>query len=270
MVERNIELIILPIVTRVFVAAFIVIIVAKLVVKLGPSMGGLIAGLPVGLGPGFYFLMQEGNKSFLFDSALFSLVALSATQFFLFAYLVSAKFFKPLSCSLISIGIWGVCAGCISRIDFTLLQASIFFTFSTLITRYAGNFFSGEVRVERKSENDLILFLRALAGGIIVSLVTVFAPLIGAQLTGIMLAFPIAYLLISFNIHKEFGKAIAIEVVYSAIFGTVSLAVFCIAFAVLVKIVTPTYVLLLSLLGSVLTTAFMIKLGSMVQKHRLF
>ena len=85
---------------------------------------------------------------------------------------------------------------------------------------------------ERKSENDLILFLRALAGGIIVSLVTVFAPLLGAQLTGIMLAFPIAYLLISFNIHKEFGKAIAIEVVYSAIFGTVSLAVFCIAFAV--------------------------------------
>ena len=89
-------------------------------------------------------------------------------------------------------------------------------------------------------------------------------------MTGILLAFPIAYLLISFNIHKEFGKAIAIEVVYSAIFGTVSLAVFCIAFAVLLKIATLTYVLLLSLLGSVLTTAFMIKVGSMVQKHRLF
>ena len=270
MVESNIEIIVVPIITRVLVAAFIVILVAKLVVKLGPSMGGLIAGLPVGLGPGFYFLMQEGNKTFLFDSALFSLVALSATQFFLLAYIVSAKFFKPLSCSLISIGIWGFCAGCISQIGFNLVQASFLFTFSTLITRYAGSFFSCNVRVEKKSENDLVLFFRALSGGIIVSVVTVFASKLGAQLSGILLAFPIAYVLITFNIHKVFGKAMVTEVVYSAVFGTVSLAVFCIAFALFVKIFTLTYVLLVSLLGSVLTTALMLVVESQVQKHRLF
>ena len=270
MVESNIEIIIVPVVTRVLVAAFIVILVAKLVVRLGPSMGGLIAGLPVGLGPGFYFLMQEGNKTFLFDSALFSLVALSATQFFLLAYLVSAKFFKPLSCSLISIGVWGGCAGCIYQIDFTLVQASFLFTFSTLITRYAGSFFSGDVSVEKKSENDLVLFLRALSGGVIVSVVTVFASKLGAQLSGVLLAFPIAYVLISFNIHKVFGKATVTEVVYSAVFGTVSLAVFCIAFALFVKIFTLTYVLLVSLLGSVLTTALMLVVESQIQKHRLF
>ena len=270
MVESNIELIIVPIVTRVLVAALIVILVAKLVVKLGPSMGGLIAGLPVGLGPGFYFLMQEGNKIFLFDAALFSLMALSATQFFLLAYLVSAKFFKPLNCSLISIGVWGGCAGCISQIDFTLVQASFLFTFSTLIARYAGGFFSCNVGVEKKSENDLVLFLRALSGGVIVSVVTVFASKIGAQLSGVLLAFPIAYVLISFNIHKVFGKATVTEVVYSAVFGTVSLAVFCIAFALFVKIFTLTYVLLVSLLGSVLTTALMLVVESQIQKHRLF
>ena len=155
--ESNIDLMIVPIVTRVLVAALIVILVAKLVVKLGPSMGGLIAGLPVGLGPGFYFLMQEGNQSFLFESALYSLIALSATQFFLLAYLVLAKFFKPLSCSLISVGIWVFCASILSQIDFNLVQASFLFVFSTLITRFIGSFFSGEERVEKKSENDFIL-----------------------------------------------------------------------------------------------------------------
>ena len=270
MVESNFELIIVPLVMRVLLAAFIVILVAKLVVKLGPSMGGLIAGLPVGLGPGFYFLMQEADKSFLFDSALFSLVALSATQFFLLAYLVSAKFFKPVICSLISIGVWGGCAGCISQIDFTLLQASFLFTFSTLITRYAGGFFSYNVGFEKKSENDLVLFFRALSGGVIVSVVTVFASKLGAQLSGILLAFPIAYVLISFNIHQVFGKATVTEVVYSAVFGTVSLAVFCIAFAFFVKIFTLTYVLLVSLLGSVLTTALMLGVESQIQKRSLF
>ena len=89
-------------------------------------------------------------------------------------------------------------------------------------------------------------------------------------MSGILLAFPIAYVLISLNIHKVFGKAIATEVVYSAIFGTVSLAVFCIAFAVFVNIVALTYVLFISLLGSVLTTALMVIVESQVKKHRLF
>ena len=73
--ELSIGLMLVPMLTRVIVAAFIVILVAKLVVRLGPSMGGLIAGLPVGLGPGFYFLMLESDKSFLYETALYSLVA---------------------------------------------------------------------------------------------------------------------------------------------------------------------------------------------------
>ena len=69
--ELSIGLMLVPMLTRVIVAAFIVILVAKLVVRLGPSMGGLIAGLPVGLGPGFYFLMLESDKSFLYERSFF-------------------------------------------------------------------------------------------------------------------------------------------------------------------------------------------------------
>ena len=80
--------------------------------------------------------------------------------------------------------------------------------------------------VLRGNRKMIWFFFRVLADGIIVFFVTIFAPLLGAQLTGILLAFPIAYILIPFRKHKEFGKVIADEVVYSAIFGTVSLAVF--------------------------------------------
>ena len=267
--ELSIGLMLVPMLTRVTVAAFIVIIVAKLVVRLGPSMGGLIAGLPVGLGPGFYFLMLESDTSFLYESALYSLVALSATQVFLLAYLILAKFFKPLSCALFSVVIWILLASSLYQFNFNLLQAVFFFGFSTIVTRYVGSFFVGKELVEKKAENDLILFLRAVVGGIIISFVTVFASRLGSHLSGILLAFPIAYILISFNIHKVFGKSIVTGVVYSALFGTVSLAVFCVAFTILLQMVPLIYVLVLSLFGSVFVTALMLILEAKIAKNHL-
>jgi len=265
--ELSIGLMLVPMLTRVTVAAFIVIIVAKLVVRLGPSMGGLIAGLPVGLGPGFYFLMLESDASFLYESALYSLVALSATQVFLCAYLILAKFFKPLSCALVSVVIWILLASSLYQVNFNLLQAVFLFAFSTVVTRYVGSFFVGKELFEKKSENDLILFLRAVVGGVIISVVTVFASRLGAHLSGILLAFPIAYILISFNIHQVFGKSIVTGVVYSALFGTISLAVFCVAFTILLQMVPLIYVLVLSLFGSVFVTALMLILDTKVKNQ---
>ena len=265
--ELSIGLMLVPMLTRVIVAAFIVILVAKLVVRLGPSMGGLIAGLPVGLGPGFYFLMLESDTSFLYESALYSLVALSATQVFLCAYLILAKFFKPLSCALVSVVIWTLLASSLYQVNFNLLQAVFFFGLSTIVTRYVGSFFVGKRLVEKKPENDLILFLRAVVGGMIISVVTVFASRLGANLSGTLLAFPIAYILISFNIHQVFGKSIVTGVVYSALLGTISLAVFCVAFAILLQMVPLIYVLVISLFGSVFVTALMLILDTKVKNQ---
>ena len=268
--EFNIELLLLPLFTRVIIAACIVILVAKLVSKLGPAMGGIVAGLPVGLGPGFYFLMQVGNQDFLFQSVLYSLVALSATQFFLLSYMVLANFFSSISCSLMSVGTWVLLTSGLYRIDFNLLQASLLFIFSTIVTRYIGSFFLKADLIEKKSENDFILFSRALMGGFIISIVTVFASALGAHLSGVLLAFPIAYVLISFSIHKGFGEIIVTRVIYSAILGTISLAVFCIVFALFLHKVPLIYGLCISLIGSVLITALLLVLQTKFQKYRLF
>ena len=151
--------------------------------------------------------------AFLYELALYSLVALSATQVFLLAYLILAKFFKPLSCTLGSVGIWVLLTSSFYQVNFNLLQATFFFCFSTIVTRYVGSFFVGNVLVEKKSENDLILFLRAVVGGMIISVVTVFASRLGANLAGTLLAFPIAYILISFNKLKNFIKILICNVI---------------------------------------------------------
>ena len=135
---------------------------------------------------------------------------------------------------------------------------------------YIGSFFLKADLIEKKSENDFILFSRALMGGFIISIVTIFASALGAHLSGVLLAFPIAYVLISFNIHKEFGENIAIGVVYSAIFGTISLAVFCFVFAIVLQLVPLIYVLIISVIGSFFITALMLILQAKLQKHSLF
>ena len=104
----------------------------------------------------------------------------------------------------------------------------------------------------------------------IVAIVTVFASALGAQLAGVLLAFPIAYVLISFSIHKGFGEIIVTRVIYSAILGTISLAVFCIVFALFLHKVPLIYGLCISLIGSVLITALLLVLQTKFQKYRLF
>ena len=64
-----------------------------------------------------------------------------------------------------------------------------------------------------------------------------------------------------------FGKSIVTGVVYSALFGTISLAVFCVAFAILLQIVPLLYVLVLSLFGSVFVTALMLILDTKVKNQ---
>ena len=64
-----------------------------------------------------------------------------------------------------------------------------------------------------------------------------------------------------------FGKSTVTGVVYSALLGTISLAVFCVAFAILLQMVPLIYVLVISLFGSVFVTALMLILDTKVKNQ---
>ncbi len=235
---------------RMVATAAIVVAVATAVGRLGPVAGGLVAGLPIGLGPGFYFLIGSGSVEFLQQTAIHSLLALSATQVFLTSYMATARRGRPLVALALAVGIWWTANWALQLVPATAPAATLSFFVITALARMVGwRLLVPDPGVVRR-ERFLMLLARAFAGGLLVAAVTVFSARLGASLSGILLAFPIGYALISLTIHEQFGAPTVIGVVYSALFGTISLATFCVAFIASLHIFPPLIAIVFSLLAS--------------------
>ena len=257
MIDFLAQLPVVELLTRAVATALIIVVVATAVGKLGPVAGGLVAGLPIGLGPGFYFLLDTGSTEFLGQVATYALLALSATQVFLTSYMATARHgFPRMSLSLAACSWWGT-IWLLNALPVTTLLAAFLFIAMTIVTRFVGRRFQIPNAITERREESFMLLMRAVIGGFLVALVTVFAPLLGAGLSGILLAFPIGYALISLTIHAQFGAATVVGVVFSALLGTISLATFCIVFVIALPGLSPVKALIVGLTASVVVTASM-------------
>ena len=73
-----------------------------------------------------------------------------------------------------------------------------------------------------------------------------------------LLAFPVGYALISVTVHEQYGAASVVGVLHSALLGTISLATFCIAFAVFLESLPATGAFLMGLAISLTITALLV------------
>jgi hypothetical protein len=237
--------------------AALVVAVATAVSRLGPVAGGLVAGLPIGLGPGFFFLIDANSTAFLQQTAVHSLLALSATQVFLTSYMATARLGSPLVSLGLAVGIWWTAVWALKGVPATAAAATMSFILVTVLTRLIGRKLLIPSTRPARREGFLMLLVRAFAAGLLVALVTAFSATLGAPLSGVLLAFPIGYALISLTIHEQFGAPTVIGVVYSALFGTISLATFCVAFVYALHVFAPLLAIVISLFVSFGATAGM-------------
>lgn len=257
----NVELL-----TRMMATSIIVVIVATAVGKLGPVVGGLVAGLPIGLGPGFYFLLGGASVDFLIQTATFSLLALSATQVFLTAYMATAKHGFPMISLLAAVLGWVLLLVGLIQLPVTLRTATALFVVVTFATYLIGRRFQMTKTQTKRNEGLGILLLRAFVAGLLVALVTTSAPKLGGALSGILLAFPVGYALISVTVHKQYGTASVIGVLHSAVLGTIGLATFCVAFAICLQVLPERTAFLTGIAASLAMTSCMI-LGAIVKRQ---
>ncbi|MFK5979875.1 MAG: hypothetical protein QM488_13410 [Rhizobiaceae bacterium] len=249
---------------RIMATSIIVVIVTTAVGKLGPLVGGLLAGLPIGLGPGFYFLLGHTSEDFLIRTVTFSLLALSATQVFLISYIVTAKYGFPIISLLMAVLVWVLVLLGLNRLPVTLpLAISLFAVVTFVAYRFGQRFRVKQSQTERK-ERFRMLLLRALFAGLLVALVTTSAPKLGGALSGILLAFPIGYALISITVHEQYGAASVISVLHSALLGTIGLATFCVTFAICLQLLPELTAFAVGLAASIAITSCMM-FGATVQ-----
>lgn len=239
---------------RTLATAGIVILVVQFAAKAGPAVGGVVAGLPIVLGPGYFFLLREQPADFVADAATGSLISLSATQVFLFVYIVAAARFPPFATLALAALAWGVAALFLGRFDPGLTFGILSFAIVTFAARSIGRSFVRPVLPTKARRAHALLLLRGIAAGLLVGLVSVGSSAFGTALSGALMAFPIGFSAIGLSLHRDLGAAMVARTAHASLFGLSSLAVFCVTLALSLGPLGSTAAFLLSLAMSCATT----------------
>jgi len=248
---------ILELLTRMATTAFVVVLVALAVRHFGALIGGALAGLPIVLGPGYFFLLGKATPSFVAETASFSLLALCATQTFLLAYMATAKTGSAVRSLAAAASVWVVSIAVLQFLPADPFPGLLAFLLTTVVTYRAGLRYLSETRVEKGRERNALLLLRACLAGLLVAIVTIGSKRFGAGISGLLLAYPIGFTMVSVTIHQQYGNAHVVAVLHSGILGTVSLAGFCFTLATTLRLLPEQAAFLTALTVSCVITLVM-------------
>lgn len=239
---------------RMAATAGVVVVVSWAVGAFGPWIGGALAGLPMVLGPAFFFLIQQSPPEFVAHTATYTLLALSATQLFLLAYILAARRARPLPALGFAIAAWAAVAAICRQLPPRPGLGLLAFLMVTTAAMHASAGLAHEVRTPPGRASWLVLLFRGVLAGVLVAGITTAAGWLGAASAGVLLAFPVGYTVIATTVHEKLGAASAIATLRSALVGSTSLAIFSVLMVALPERLPPWWALAVATLGSVCVT----------------
>lgn len=239
---------------RTCATAAIVISIILVAARAGAAVGGVLAGLPIVLAPGYFFLLREQSAGFVIDSATGSLVSLSATQVFLFVYIVTARRLPPAATLALATLAWATTSLFLGFFEPGLTGGLLCFAVITMLAGNAGRRFVTPVAPAQPRRRLGLILLRGCLAGMLVAVVSLASSAFGTVVSGALMAFPIGLSAIGFSLHRDFGAAMAARTAHASLYGLASLAVFCVALAVTLGHLPPALAFILSLAMSVTTT----------------
>ena len=239
---------------RTLATAAIVISVVLVAARAGPAIGGVLVGLPIVLAPGYFFLLREQSADFVAHAATGSLVSLSATQVFLFVYIVAARRLAPVTTLALAALAWAGASFLLGLFGPGLVAGSLCFAFVTVVARRIGRGCVVPVAPASPRRAFALLILRGVVAGLLVAVVSLSSSAFGTVLSGALMAFPVGFSAIGFSLHRDFGAAMAARTAYASLYGLTSLAVFCLALALALGHLPSPHAFFLALAMSVATT----------------
>ncbi|MGU3496238.1 hypothetical protein ACLBXM_19525 [Xanthobacteraceae bacterium A53D] len=254
--------------TRMVTTALVVIGISLAVRKLGPVIGGSLAGLPVVLGPGFFFLMRSTPEAFVPDAAAYALLSLCGTQAFVLAYISLARRAGPFLSLAAAITAWGSSAALLRLLPPKPLLAIGLFVMVTaaawFIARGIERPAIGPIAAERPAQT----ILRGCLAGALVAMVSVAAGQLGTVISGLLVAYPMGYTVLSVTIHRRNGADVAVAMLHAAILGISSIAGFSATIALTARTLGPLPAFLVGLVVSLVITIAIV-LGPRLWRARL-
>ncbi len=228
----------MDILSKILVSIVIVLLLAEITKRVNPLLGGILAGLPLGAGLSVYFVSASAGIEFVTKGIPWAIAGVASSILFCLGYLMTGKserFKSNLLNTLVS-SLSGICSFFIFALIIRQLQLNIWtacaiFIFIYLINIFAVNKIPGIKKggTSSKASSFAILLLRGAVVGIIITIITGIATLVGARWTGILSSFPSTLFPLLLVLQYEEGNKLYPGVIYGFSYSAITLVIFYIS-----------------------------------------
>ncbi|MEW6267608.1 MAG: hypothetical protein AB1641_31435 [Thermodesulfobacteriota bacterium] len=221
---------------KIAVAVIMVLGLSLIAERASPRMAGIASGFPLGSAVTLFFIGLEVGPDFAGQSAVYTILGLTATQCFAGGYYLASIWTsartKPWSVTMsagaglamyaaASWAAWPLQAGWPLATAVTLAAVLLFDSFFKRIQNVK--------IVDRKKFGPAQLLARALFAAAIIVVITAAARIIGPKWSGLLSAFPTTMLPLMAIIHYSYAPEHVHAIIKNVPRGLVSLMIYCLA-----------------------------------------
>ena len=224
---------------KVLLVPLFILFISLAAMRWGPRVGGLLAGLPVIAGPILFLLYLEQGAPFTAQVAIVSLGAVASTIVFCVMYSHACRHWRWGAALVFALFFWGLASICLGALPIDLRITSVV-AFAALLG--APHLFPQANKSRTHSPiSPTELGLRMLAGATLAVCVSSLSSHLGAQITGLMTAFPIIGTVLAAFTHRSHGSDNAIVTLRAMANGLYSFVAFLLSLTLLLPVFRSSF-----------------------------
>ena len=218
---------------KLIISIAVVVGLAEIAKRVDPALSGVLLGLPLGAGLTVYFISFEQGVEFLLPGIPWAIAGLASSLLFCLGYLWAGRQIKTgrivsvISGSLAATALFFISGAFLRSLELDVIRATLLFLVVAAGNLLILRFLPGGT--EQKKAGPLSpkeLLLRALIAGLIITGVTMAAPLAGSRWAGILSSFPSTLYALLVIVHYETGDELYPVIIRGFARSVTTLAVF--------------------------------------------
>jgi len=191
----------------------------------GPSVAGWLSAFPVVSAPILFFIALEQGSSFAANAAAATLSAVLAILVFGISYAWAATRFSWGISLVAGFATYLVAVICLSLWAPTLFVAAAAVFSALLVAPMLFPVLAISATTSSARANDI--YLRMVAGAVLVLLVTHFSSRLGPQVSGVFAMFPVMSSVLVVFSHRHSGAGFAVSLLRGMVLGYYAFGIFC-------------------------------------------
>lgn len=242
--------------------AVLVTVATQAIRLFGPVIGGLISSMPMVSAPAYFIMIGQSSVPFVTEAVTYSLIYMGAAQIFLLLFMHCVRRMSLRACFLVAGTGWCAMILLLRLLPPNPWLGASSFIAITLITRRLARPALGLPATTMSVDRPWLALVKGLSAGTVVAISTSVAGQLGTSWSGVLLVFPVAFVVLCATALELFGPDTLVATLYSAMRGATSLAGFCFAMAIGLGHFDPMTAFWIGIVTAVIITAGMSRLRS--------